>query len=92
MAQLTLQQFDREDRLFDEGSSFEVVEEEEEDFQNVFGKSKSTHKPSIPGSTNTHMNTTEKMFYLITHYPRCNSQHLMEIIQNSGLITVRTTS
>jgi hypothetical protein len=92
MAQLTLQQFDREDRLFDEGSSFEVVEEEEEDFQNVFGKAKSTHKPSIPSSTNTQMNTTEKMLYLITHYPRCNSQHLMEIIQKSGLITVRTTS
>jgi len=45
VAQLTLQQFDKEPQEFTEGSVSAIFEDEEE-FQNVFAHTKDTHKPS----------------------------------------------
>ena len=44
VARLTLKQFDREESLGSEGSSSEVLEDEE--FQNMFGKGKAPYKPA----------------------------------------------
>ena len=45
VAQLTLQQFDKEPQEFSDGS-VSVIFEEEEDFLNVFAHTNETHKPS----------------------------------------------
>ena len=56
VAQLTLQQFDKEPQEFSDGSVFAIFEDEEE-FQNVFAHTKHGHKPSTskqPRHTQNH--------------------------------------
>lgn len=94
-AQLTLQQFDKDDRATDRNSVC-IVFEEENPFYNGFGIEKAHSKPKSSKTKKPLSNTIlVRKLFLIKLYPKCTFQLLMEPIQEfvrtSATIILKST-
>jgi hypothetical protein len=84
MAQLTIRQFEEDDKYVSDAPESMIVEEEENPFATAYAKTKVLASLISLNITSIDLIPTDQQLYHIIHFQKCSSLHLMELTQKSG--------